>query len=283
MLTNTKPAKTEVHQSVIAELVFIEEPPINFARLVSDLDSVLAKLHNKDRQLAWDCEDVAIFDMPGTRIALAYSDSPRTNIAATLTLSVGPSHLPPPSSDDDAFSARHDALCSRLVERVQARLKPDAVFWHESEALVTVEVIDSLATPTPMAKPRRKAMHPIYTKPDVAAVYENCDGYQRSYVRPHRPAPRGRDRELCRIRTALYPESDQPLVQTNSTQMRLAVHAMNATLIMVSLPVGAAFFSYGLIKGENIRMTAQMLVLTGCVTAILQSDLPQKIMAIGGV
>ena len=52
---------------------------------------------------------------------------------------------------------------------------------------------------------------------------------------------------------------------------------------MVSLPVGAAFFSYGLIKGENIRMTAQMLVLTGCVTAILQSDLPQKIMAIGGV
>ena len=283
MITDTIAITSDVQQSVIAELAFIEEPPINFARLVADLDTVLAKLHNKDRQLAWDCEDVAIFDMPGTRIALAYNDSPRASIAATLTLSVGPSHLPPPATTGEPISARHDALCSKLVERVQARLKPDAVFWHESDALVTVEVIDSLATPTPLAKPRRTASHPIYTAPDISGVYENCEaGQHRSYVRPHRPPPRGRDRDLCRLRTALYPNSDQPPVKVNSTQMRLAAHTMNATLIMVAMPVGVALVGYSLIKGDNMRLTAQMMVLTGCLTALWHSDLGQNIAALSG-
>ena len=284
MTTDTYFAQTDVQQSVIAELVFIEEPPINFARLVADLDSVLARLHAKDRQLAWDCEDVAIFDMPGTRIALAYNDSPRIGIKATLTLSVGPSHLPPPPTDGEPVSARHDALCSKLVERVQARLKPDAVFWHETEALVTVEVIDSLSTPLPLAKPRRTSGHPIHTPPDINGVYENYDSaLHRTHVRPQRPAPRGRDRELCRLRNALYPVSDQPVAKRNSTQMRLAAHTMNATLIVVSMPIGVALVGYSLVKGDNMRLTANMLVLTGCVTALLQTDWAQQMAAFSGV
>lgn len=284
MITDAYRAQNEVQQSVIAELVFIEEPPINFARLVADLDSVLARLHAKDRQLAWDCEDVAIFDMPGTRIALAYNDSPRAGIKATLTLSVGPSHLPPPPTEGEPVSARHDALCSKLVERVQARLKPDAVFWHESDTLVTVEVIDSLSTPMPLAKPRRTPNHPIHTPPDINGVYENYQStQQRPSVRPQRPAPRGRDRELGRLRTALYPDFDLPVVQKTSAQMRLAAHTMNATLIVVSLPLGVAVVGYSLIKGDNMRLTAHMLVLTGCVSALWQTDWAQQMAALGGV
>jgi len=270
--------------SVIAELTFIDPPPINFARLVADLDSVLARLHAKNRQLTWDCEDVAIFDMPGTRIALAYNDSPRTAIAAMLTLSVGPSLLPAEQSVDAPGAAQHDTLCSKLVERVQARLKPDAIVWHETEAVVTVEVIDSLSTPTPMARPRPKADHPIYTAPDISGVDESYTrGQCRSFTRPQRPLPRHQNRELARVRAALYPEPENLPVAKTSAQMRLAAHAMNAALITVSMPLGVAVMGYGLIAGDNMRLTSRMMVLTGCVTALSRSDFAQNLAAFGGI
>lgn len=284
MTTTCANAPTDVEQSVIAELVFIEEPPINFARLVADLDTVLARLHTKNRQLTWDCEDVAIFDMPGTRIALAYNDSPRASVAATLTVSVGPSLVPPVPDTPAPIPAQHDTLCSKLVERVQARLKPDAIFWHESDAVVTVEVIDSLSTPTPLARPRRTANHPIYTAPDVSSVDESyTQGYQRTYARPQRPPPRHHDRDLSRVRAALYPERDQVPVKKTSAQMRLATHTMNATLIMVSMPLGVAVLGYGLIAGDNMRLTSRLMVLTGCISALSRTDLAQQMAAFGGI
>ena len=80
--------------SVIAEMIFVEKPAINFARLVGDLDAVLARFQGPDRHLTWDCEDVAIFDMPGTRIALACTEEPQSGVATSLMISVGPTPLP---------------------------------------------------------------------------------------------------------------------------------------------------------------------------------------------
>ena len=284
MISRSDDVRTDSKLSVIAELTFIEAPPINFARLVADLDSVLARLHTKNRQLTWDCEDVAIFDMPGTRIALAYNDSPRAAVAATLTLSVGPSQVAALAGGDAPIPAQHGVLCSKLVERVQARLKPDAIVWHETDAVVTVEVIDSLSTPTPLARPRPAADHPIYTAPDISGVDESyARGHQGSYMRPQRPPLRHHDRDLTRLRAALYPPVDKTQVPKTSNQMRLAAHAMNASLITVSLPLGVAVLGYGLIKGDNMRLTARMMVLTGCATAFGRSDFALTIAAFGGI
>ena len=284
MTTTSANAPPQIEQSVIAELVFLDEPPINFARLVADLDSVLTRLHAKNRQLTWDCEDIAIFDMPGTRIALAYNDSPRATVAATLTLSVGPSVVPAVQRGTAPVGAQHDTLCSKLVERVQARLKPDAISWHETDAIVTVEVIDSLSTPTPLARPRRAANHPIYTAPDISGVDANyARGHNPAYARPQRPPPRHHDRDLSRVRAALYPEHDKIMAAKPTPQMRLAAHTMNATLIMVSMPLGVAVLGYGLIAGDNMRLTSRLMVLTGCLTALSRSDIAQQMAAFGGI
>ena len=64
--------------------------------------------------------------------------------------------------------------------------------------------------------------------------------------------------------------------------MRLAAHAMNATLIVVWLPLGAAVMTYSLLKGEDIRLTSRLMVLTGCVGALSQSPLAQQLAAIAG-
>ena len=272
---------SDIQFSTIAELLFLQSPNLNFARLVADLDAVLVRFHDKDRQLAWDCEDLASFDMPGTRIVLAMAEHPRPGVAASLTLAVGPSHLPPrlnaaPKRRHPAV--RHEALCSRLVERVQARLKPDAVFWHECDHPVTAEVIDSLAYAQPKSSQRADPDHPIFGLLDdgnIDAVYQR--GFQPSNDRPDIPLPR--DPELSRLRMALYPtEEEAPPPYLISPQMRLAAHTMNATLIMVALPVGAAMLTYSVLRGENMRLTSAALVATGIASQLLQGPVISALM-----
>ncbi len=59
--------------------------------------------------------------------------------------------------------------------------------------------------------------------------------------------------------------------------MRLAVHAMNATMLVVFMPVGLAAMVSGLRKGENLRFSAQMLALTGLFGAIWRGPLGQQL------
>jgi len=311
--------------STIAELLFLQAPPMNFARLVGDLDAVLARVHQTDRILTWDCEDIASFDMPGTRIVLATSENPRPGVAASLTISVGPSHLPALESDDDSKMSRHAEFCSKLVERVQPRLRADAVFWHECEGLVGAETIDLLAYSVPTEPPPEARHHPIFDRLDdhnIDAVYAR--GFGRSGAKadsakarrathldfaarlatkfatngtapdaendaarqaasndqPH--IPRERNMELTRIRTALYPEETPPPPHLVSPQLRLAAHTMNATLIMVALPVGAAMLTYSVLRGENMRLTTAALVATGFASTLLQSPFGQQLVSIAG-
>ena len=265
--------------STIAELVFVAPPTLNFARLVGALDTVLARFSGPDRSLTWDCEDLASFDMPGTRIVLALAEQPRRGVAASLTISVGPSALPAPG----IRPVRHAALCSKLVERVQARLGADAVFWHESSDPVGSDLIDQInASPMPLPHHSPNQIqdqfhtHPIRFSLDDRSV-EEIFSRSLSVANDHPDVPRPRDPELARLRAALYPP---PAPVTTSTPMRLAVHTMNATLIMVWLPVGAAILTYSVLKGDNLRLTTAALVATGFSGALLQNPLVQHFTAL---
>ena len=173
---------------------------------------------------------------------------------------------------------RHEALCSKLVERVQARLNPDAVFWHQWAHPVTAEVIDSLAYARPVSSQRADPDHPIFAhlnEHNVDAVFAR--GFRPGNDRPDIPAPR--DPELARLRDALYPpEDDAPPPHLVSPQMRLAAHAMNATLIMVALPVGTAMLTYSVLRGENMRLTSAALVATGMASRCSQGPMISALM-----
>lgn len=275
----------EVQFSTIAEILFLNAPNLNFARLVSDLDSVLARFADNDRHLTWEYEDIACFDMPGTRIVLATSDTPRPGVTISLTLSVGPSHLPPrlnaaPLRQNPPVG--HDALCSRLVERVQSRLNPDAVLWHSVQGVVSAEVLDGLCADRRDEPLRLDPDHPIFDTVDdagVEALYAR--GFQPSNDRPDLPAPR--DPELARLRLALYPPVETPVPHLTSPQMRLAAHSMNATLIIVSLPVGAALMTYSVLRGDNMRLTSRALVATGFASSLMHSQIGQQMVAFAGI
>lgn len=278
----------DTQYSTIAELVFLEAPAMNFARLVADLDTVLGRFPKLERQLTWDNEDIASFDMPGTRIVLATNETPRPGIAVSLTISVGPSHLPAArgrAKRHDVPLFRHDAMCSRLVERVQTRLTPDAIFWHECAVTVGPDLIDALSAALPAVGPRHGVDHPIFqtlkeiTVDDIYIRGFMRGGHRASNDHPH--IPRIRDYELSRLRAALYPKDEED-TERASPQMRLAAHTMNATLIMVALPVGAAMLTYSLLRGDNMRLTSAALVATGLGSTILQSQFGQQLVALAG-
>lgn len=287
--------------STIAELLFLQAPPMNFARLVGDLDAVLARVQQTDRTLTWDCEDIASFNMPGTRIVLATSENPRPGAAASLTISVGPSHLAADDSDspDLGTMSRHAAFCSRLVERVHPRLHADAIFWHQYEGLVDADLLDRLAYAPPVRREPAARLHPVFDLLDdhnVAAVYARGFGPHRekTNMKPNAgqlkaapsndqpDIPRERDPELAQLRHALYPEETPPPPHLVSPQLRLAAHTMNATLIMVALPVGAAMLTYSVLRGENMRLTTAALVATGFASTLLQTPFGQQLVAIAG-
>lgn len=89
------------------------------------------------------------------------------------------------------------------------------------------------------------------------------------------PAPGDIDR-LHQVRAALYTaDPDCAAAEAAPTvQMRLAVHAMNGTLIAVAAPVGAAVMTYSLLRGEDLRLTARAMTLCGAVMTVIDLGMP---------
>ncbi len=130
-----------MQNSTISQLLFAEVLPCNILRLVAEIDAMLLRLGVTHRTLTWTCDNIALFDLPGTRIAIAWANGPANGLATCLTLSVGPS---PEMADFGQISISHHALCSRLVERLRKRCLPIAVLWHQASGPVTPDLLEDM-------------------------------------------------------------------------------------------------------------------------------------------
>lgn len=345
----------------IGQLLCAPTTQVNFARLVNDLGTVLGRFGDAAPLVTWDCDDIAIFDMPGTRILLGWCDDLGPERLGCLTVAVGPSHLPAVSGQPLGY----EPICVRLIGRVQAKLQPMAVFWHQVAGIITAADIDALVEALPMnvvampkagetgpvAEPEpaedRAAAEPATLQatgtddaagpPLAAAAVAGAaeapgpqtvaadatapqslsgtgepaaasagaavpSGDESVAVKAARAsarvvrlrrgaaAPAGptdavqpwRDPELAALRDLLLTEEPKPAPPRASAQMRLAIHAMNATLIVVYAPLGAAVMTYSILKGEDMRLTARVLTLAGSVGLLLKSPLGHSLMTLAG-
>lgn len=268
--------------STIAQLLCFESLPMNFAKLVGELDAVLERLRGVPHKVTWDCDDVAIFDLPGTRILLGWTEDPGQNLKGILTLSVGPSPYP----DVVGQMPEYNALCSRLVARVQEQVRAPGVLWHQIDCMMSAEWVDLLieAMPDLPAIEQNGVEMPIQAdETPISALRAKLDPEpiplrSSGRVANSRPdLPRPQDQELLRLRQALYADEEDGQY---SVPMRLAVHAMNATLIMVWLPLGVTAMTHGLVKGEDMRLASRLMVLTGTVAALAQTPFGQQVAAL---
>jgi hypothetical protein len=128
-------------QTIIAQLLYLDAPPLNFARLVADLDEALDRLPGDGAMLTWDCEDVAIFECGNMRILLAITDAPGTDYAACLTITAGPACA---DAVQTPLLRRADGLCRMIEHNLAARTHPDATLWHRTRQVATADLIDTM-------------------------------------------------------------------------------------------------------------------------------------------
>lgn len=282
--------------STIAQLLFPNEQSIDFARIVSELEGVLRGVQAQDVRIAWDCDDFVCFDIPGTRILLSWAEVERRGYRGCLSVSVGPGQV--------ASRGVHEDMCSRLVDRIAGRWAPVAVLWCQAEGVVCAEVIDALQDALPnlgKGLPDIESVVAALTAEEARLWVGQTSGTMapaimapvapKAPVLPPAPAPaaplqaandqpdlpRQRDLELDRMRRALYPDEDHGAPY--STQMRLAVHCLNATLIVVWAPMGAALMTYSILRGENMRLSSRVMAMTGTLFALAHSPVGMTVAA----
>ncbi len=262
--------------STIAQVLCHQALPMNFARLVGDIDRFIENELNRPPKTRWDSETTVCFDLPGTRILLDWTEHPGQGLAGVLTLSAGPAA----TADRPATRPCYHKLCKKLVAEVEQRLTPSGVLWRQLGCEMSAEWIELL----------------IEALPDLGDLVppDAATGKPRPDMRSDRPLPLPApaptaladdglctrslyDPDLLRIRSALY--DVEPVAQM-SNPMRLAVHAMNATLIMVWAPLGAVVMAHGVLKGENMRLSAHLMVLTGLGSAALNGPGAQQMLAL---
>lgn len=274
--------------STIAQLLCYQSLPVNFAKLIGEVDSILERYLDFPLKVTWDCDTVASFDQTGTRVLLAWTEHPGHGLSGVLTLSVGPS----PLSGKPVMRPDHEALAMRLTDHLSQRTQSISILWHRMACHMTPEWVDLLIDALPPDLPEMEAADADLTQskqgkvvpleharlPKTTLVASRLVGTQTT----HRPTERSlpMDPDLIRLRAALYEEEDD---EKPSAQMRLAVHAMNATLIMVWMPLGAAVMIHGMVRGEDMRLASRLMVLTGSVGALLQTPMGQNVVAFSGL
>lgn len=322
-------------KSTIAQILFTDNSDLNFAHVVGELDRSLDGAIGQEHSLTWDCDDVAVFDLVGTRIVLSLADTrgisvPDPVYSACLTISVG---TVPGMNEVTPLSRRHEGLCSVIADRVRSYYAAEAILWQELPLSMTPEMIDELVDELPSPASRSavaateniEPLQPAWQETDTdltdiedaelsQPVSQDAGAAQpasktaasvlkfrkpvRSALRPQKKAapidfaadmqlevanslpdlPGTDQSRLTRVRDALYALPEGTEVEAPpSTQIRLAAHAVNATLIVVYLPLGAALMTYSFLRGEDMRMSAQAIALTGLFMGIAQSPLAQQI------
>lgn len=261
--------------SMIAQLLYADETYLNFARLVGEIDLHLARHCDGSHRLGWDSDEVAWFDIGNRRILIARADPAPEGYCACLTVAAGPAPYDRFARGEACIAADPRKLCAQLVESVLRHNPTDTIVWQESSAPLDAELVDALIE---MVPPRAEI--DAITGADKAAADLGTRKGQAANSRPHLPAV---DLEkLHRVRAALYNEDEtgKPLAEAPSTQLRLATHALNCTLLVVYMPVGAAMMTYSMLRGENFSASARAMALTAATLGFIQSGFGSQLTAL---
>jgi hypothetical protein len=283
-------------KTTIGQLLYTQAPALNFARLVSDLDAALTGLPVAERNLSWAHDDIAILDIDGSRIGLCFARELTGLYAAAVTVTVGYGT----SGKGEARLAQRQEMLARLVaERIAGRFQPDETIWRETNEVATPELFDLLTEalpprPAPAAdapaaasgRPRRvqaRTGRATFADPaDLPRILARFDATlaarragrpdpapaEIANDLPHIPAPD--IAVMTELRNALCREAEQADPRRRPI-MRLAAHTLDATLMVVALPVGAAMMTYSIGKGASLRASAMAMALCGIGIGTLQA------------
>jgi hypothetical protein len=262
----TAPTQT---RTTIGQLVYRAMPPLDFARLAADLDAALVGCDAGRLRVVEERDDLAVIDVGASRVAVGIAAGLDRKGGAAVIVTVGYGE----AQRGDASLARRQSMLARLIaERITARFAPQETVWTTSEEVATPALFDRLREElaerrqaqiearADRARARRAAPLRVVDAADVSRMFQRLDATlaARRTLRPE-AGEEGLD---------FGPEGEGR--GPASAPIRLAAHLIDATLMVIALPIGAAMMIYGLTRGADIHTSARALALSGTGIGVLQ-------------
>lgn len=168
-----------------------------------------------------------------------------------------PQPKPPAFNTDPRFGTPE-------VERLMHRLA------HQIAPRPSTKAAVSLAPPMPPRKSRQIAAPMVIDQ--TATAVPPMPHHAADFANDAPAMPHPMVGEMRSIRQALYParpRKPQPRGKAPLPQ-RLTIYTMNATLMLVALPVGSAILVYNMIRGEDLNLNARAIAATGTIVGLAQ-------------
>lgn len=184
--------------------------------------------------------------------------------AAAPVFAPAPAIAADPARFPDVDSGLLPGTLARVEVALAARAKAEAEAEADTDAPPLPLVGRAVRRAAAMLSADRRPQVPPETVPAVANDLPDL---------PHPDLA-----QAAAIRAALYAPLPEDEVARPTVQLRLAAHAMNATLMVVALPVGASLMTYTLLRGENLRLSARAMALIGAGIGVLQSPFGEALL-----
>lgn len=265
----TAPIQT---RTTIGQLVYRSMPPIDFGKLTADLDAALVGCDAGRLSHALERDGLAIIDIGGSRVGISLAKGLDRKGAAAVTVTVGHG----PFSAGDLTLARRQSVLARLIaQRIAASFPPLETVWTETPEITTTdtfqrlreELIERRRVQAELRDARaeaRRSYAPPMEAADVSRMFARFEATLDA-----RRSGRG-ELALAGIPVgALAMEAPPPAPDRSRPLLRLAAHMMDATLMVIALPVGVAMMVYSLSRGGDVNTSARAMALSGLGLGVL--------------
>jgi hypothetical protein len=100
---------------------------------------------------------------------------------------------------------------------------------------------------------------------------------------PAEPGTSAAAGHLARIRDEVLSQAREIRADpaADNALSRLLVYALTAMLLILAFPVGFAMLMFNLLGGENLRLTLQVLALTGLAVTLSQTEAATRLLGLG--
>lgn len=268
----TAPIQT---RTTIGQLVYRSVPPIDFDKLTADLDTALVGCNAGGLSHALERDGLAIIDIGGSRVGIALARGLDSKGAAAVTVTVGHG----PFAAGDLTLARRQSVLARLIaHRIAASFPPLETVWSETPEITTTETFERLREELierrrvqaelreARAEARRSYAPPAMEAQDVSRMFARFEATLDA-----RRSGRG-ELALAGVSMGALAREAAPTVAEGHRSrplLRLAAHMMDATLMVIALPVGVAMMVYSLSRGGDVNTSARAMALSGLGLGVL--------------
>ncbi|MGZ9809582.1 hypothetical protein ACXN5S_03880 [Pseudoroseicyclus sp. H15] len=264
------------YRSKVAQFLYHRPDAVAFHTLCEALLTVLERQMGCSARVEMGARR-AVFFLPELTVHLDYAPAINGPWQSALTLWID--STPGEDGSTGAAAPHLGAIRGLLISAVNAGNAPHKLVRHEMEGPASDEVLQQLqdalsASPSPSAP---SSAHVVPMRPAAPAATRRETGDEaatpgaRVALAPANKEPtldNASRQKAEELRDALYVNGEAE--EAPSTVLRLAAHTINASVMVIALPVGASLMVYSCLRGEDLTLSARAMAVTGMAVGLMK-------------